>query len=213
MIGQLYFYISMANKFSDSLYSLFVDAVSLYEKSLRIDDVCIFFGLKPSFPDGYLDIKKLTNPPKIVVDNVSFKYPNAQKYVLKNFNLTINAGEKIAIVGVNGSGKTTLIKLLLRFYQVSEGDIFVNDDNIDDLKIESYYNNVGALFQDFGGYGAFTAEENIFLGKATGKLKRKEIVEASKKADAHDFIEEYKNKYNQILSEGFEGGIRPSDGQ
>lgn len=213
LIGQLYFYISMANRFAESLNSLFTDVVGLYEVALRIDDVRLFFELKPNFPDGNLDIKILAKPPKIVVDNISFKYPNSEKYVLKDFDLTINAGEKIAIVGINGSGKTTLIKLLLRFYQVSKGNIFVNDDNIDDLKIESYYNNVGALFQDFGGYGAFTAEENIFLGDTSKKLKRKDIMEAAKKSDAHDFINEYKNKYSQILSEGFEGGIRPSDGQ
>jgi len=203
----------MVERFENNLDGLFTDIASLYEMALRIDDTYQFFNLKPSFPDGKIELKKFKNPPEIVCDNISFKYPNTERFVLKDLNLRIKAGEKLAIVGVNGAGKTTLIKLLLRFYQTTDGDILINNDNIDDLKIDSYYQNVGTLFQDFGQYAALTAEENVFLGNVLKPINNKGIVAATKKSDSDDFINLYPNKYKQILSENYHGGIRPSTGQ
>ena len=211
--GQLYFYISMAERFERNVYGMFSGITTLYEMSLRIDDTYQFFNLKPSFPDGKIKLKAFKKPPKIFCDNVSFKYPNTNKLILKNLNLEIKPGEKIAIVGHNGAGKTTLIKLLLRFYQVNNGNIFINKDNIEDLKIDTYYKNVGVLAQDFGGYSVLTAEENILLGDVMKTVQKDNIKKAAKKADAHKFINEYPKKYDQLLSESYSGGIRPSTGQ
>ncbi len=212
-VGRLYFYISMVNRFTSYLEDIYQSLVGLYETSLRVDDIFIFFGLRPSFQDGHIKVKKFVSPPQITFDEVSFKYPNSNKFVLKNLNLNIKPGEKIAIVGVNGSGKTTLIKLLLKFYLTSKGNIMINKDNIEDIEAESYYKNVGALFQDFGTFGALNAEDNIFIGDTTSLKNKAKIKDAAVQADAHDFIKEYKNKYKQILDEFFEGGIRPSFGQ
>ncbi len=212
-VGQLYFYISMVERFERNMNSMFSGITSLYEMALRIDDTYQFFNLKPSFPDGKIKLKTFKNPPKIVCDNISFKYPNTSKLILKNLNLEIKPGEKIAIVGHNGAGKTTLIKLLLRFYQVNNGNIMINNDNIDDLEIDTYYKNVGILSQDFGEYGALTAEENILLGDVTKITNKMAVKEAAKKADAHKFISEYPKKYDQLLNESYNGGIRPSTGQ
>lgn len=212
-VGRLYFYISMVERFENNLDNMFSEVTTLYEMALRIDDAYQFFNLKPSFEDGKIELKTFKKPPEIICDNISFKYPNTNKLILKNLNLKIKAGEKIAIVGVNGAGKTTLIKLLLRFYQTSNGEIRINNDNIDDLKIDSYYKNVGTLFQDFGSYDALSAGENVFLGDILKTDKEKGIQEAAKKADAHDFIKEYPKKYDQLLSESYTGGIRPSTGQ
>jgi len=203
----------MVERFERNMNSMFSGITSLYEMALRIDDTYQFFNLKPSFPDGKIKLKTFKNPPKIVCDNISFKYPNTSKLILKNLNLEIKPGEKIAIVGHNGAGKTTLIKLLLRFYQVNNGNIMINNDNIDDLEIDTYYKNVGILSQDFGEYGALTAEENVLLGDVTKSANKMEIKEAAKKADAHKFISEYPKKYDQLLSESYNGGIRPSTGQ
>lgn len=212
-VGRLYFYISMVERFENNLDNMFGEITALYEMALRIDDTYQFFNLKPSFPDGKIKLKIFKKPPKIICDNVSFKYPNANKLVLKNLNLEIKPGEKIAIVGHNGAGKTTLIKLLLRFYQVNDGNIIINNDNIDDLKIDTYYRNVGVLSQDFGEYSALNAKDNILLGDISKGGHEKEIKEAAKKADAHKFINEYPKKYDQLLSESYNGGIRPSTGQ
>jgi ABC-type multidrug transport system fused ATPase/permease subunit len=212
-VGRLYFYISMVERFESNLDMMFGDLVTLREMSLRIDDTYQFFNLKQSFSDGKIELSKFKKPPEISCRNVCFKYPNTKRLILDNLNLEIKAGEKIAIVGVNGAGKTTLIKLLLRFYQTTDGDILINSDNIDDLKIETYYKNVGTLFQDFKEYGAFSAEENIFVGDVSKGIDEKSVKEAARKSDAHDFINLYPNKYKQILSESFTNGIRPSTGQ
>ncbi len=212
-VGQLYFYISMVERFERHVNNMFSSITNLYEMALRIDDTYQFFNLKPSFSDGKIKLKGFKKPPKIICDNVSFKYPNTNKLILKNLNLEIKPGEKIAIVGHNGAGKTTLIKLLMRFYQVNNGNILINNDNIDDLKIDTYYRNVGMLSQDFGSYSELTAEDNIILGDPTKVVCKTDITSAAKKADAHKFISDYPKKYDQLLSESFNGGIRPSTGQ
>ncbi|MFA5230702.1 MAG: ABC transporter ATP-binding protein [Candidatus Paceibacterota bacterium] len=203
----------MVERFERNMDNMFSGITTLYEMALRIDDTYQFFNLKPSFPDGKIKLKTFKKPPKIVCDNISFKYPNTNKLILKNLNLEIKPGEKIAIVGHNGAGKTTLVKLLLRFYQVNNGNIFINNDNVDDLKIDTYYRNVGILSQDFGEYGALNAKDNILLGDIAKGGHLKEIKDAAKKADAHKFISEYPKKYDQLLSESYNGGIRPSTGQ
>lgn len=94
--------------------------------------------------------------------DVSFKYPNTDKYIYKNFNLKINKGEKIAIVGINGAGKTTLVKLLARLYDLEEGAIYLNGVNIKDYDKEQYYKLFSVVFQEFKLF-AFNAKENIAL--------------------------------------------------
>jgi len=212
-VGRLYFQMSMVDRFSGNLDQLIVDITSLYETALRLDDTYQLFHLTPNFPDGTKILKETKLSPEIICDNISFKYPNTDKYILKNFNLIIKPGEKIAIVGVNGAGKTTLTKLLLRFYQVNDGKILIDKEDINDLKIDEYYKNVGTLFQDYSTYGALTAEENIYIGDVQKPVDKEKVIKAAKKSDAHEFIDKYNEKYNQILSESFTGGIRPSTGQ
>lgn len=97
--------------------------------------------------------------------NVSFCYPNSDVVVLKNLNFSIHSGEKIALVGENGSGKTTLIKLLLRLYDVTEGEILLNGVNIKEYEYESYIKIFSPIFQDFQLH-AYSIKENIsFLDK------------------------------------------------
>lgn len=86
---------------------------------------------------------------EIEFKNVSFKYPNAEDYALKNINIKINNGEKLAVVGRNGSGKTTFIKLLCRLYDATEGEIVINDVNIKEYSKESIKNLYSVVFQDF----------------------------------------------------------------
>lgn len=82
-------------------------------------------------------------------ENVSFKYPGADDYVIKNLNITLNGGSKFAVVGPNGSGKTTFIKLLTRLYDVTEGVIKLNGINIKEYDYDEYMRLFGVVFQDF----------------------------------------------------------------
>ena len=94
--------------------------------------------------------------------NVSFKYPLAEEYVLKNINITIHGGEHLAIVGLNGAGKTTFIKLLCRLYKPTEGEILLNGVNINEYDFDEYAHLFSPVFQDFSIF-AFTVKENIAL--------------------------------------------------
>ena len=158
-------------------------------------------------------MKKLTHGPKIEFKNVSFKYPRAEKYAIKNLNLEIKPGEKIAIVGENGAGKTTLVRILSRFYKINEGEILLDDKNINDIKIDSWYKNLGVLFQDYNTYSPLTLKENIHLGNAHEKLDEERMMTAANRANVNSFISNFKNGYDQVLSEKFKGGTRPSTGQ
>lgn len=96
------------------------------------------------------------------IRNMSYKYDGEAKYTLKNINLTIKKGEKIAIVGENGAGKTTLIKLLMRLYDVSDGEITFDGIDIRDFDVKAYRDKIGAVFQDYQIYGG-TLGENVVM--------------------------------------------------
>jgi len=113
--------------------------------------------------------------------NVSFKYKDSEKYVLKNVSMTIRRGEKIALVGENGAGKTTLIKLIMRLYDVTEGEILFGGVNIRKLDTKAYREKIGAVFQDFQIYGA-TLAENVKMDYVS-ENDSEGIISALKKAD------------------------------
>lgn len=89
--------------------------------------------------------------------NVSFKYPMSEKYVYQNFSLEIKQGDRICILGVNGSGKSTVIKLLLRFYDVDEGEILINSKNIKEYDVCNLRSVFSVVFQDYINY-SFTLQ-------------------------------------------------------
>jgi ATP-binding cassette subfamily C protein len=103
--------------------------------------------------------------PEIVFKNVSFKYPRAKDYTLKNVNITIPAGQRLAVVGLNGAGKTTFIKLLCRLYDVTEGEILIDGVNINDFSETEYRKLISVVFQDFATF-AFSLKDNVALADA-----------------------------------------------
>jgi len=151
-------------------------------------------------------------PPVIEFKNVTFKYPKTQRSILKKFNLTINPGEKIALVGENGAGKTTIIKLLLRFYDPTEGEILINGVNIKELNLEEWHKLVGALFQDFIKY-QFTFKENVYIGNLSKIDNEKLLREAIAKSGASAYVGKLPEGINQVVGKMFEKGIDLSGGQ
>ena len=104
----------------------------------------------------------LTEPKEITLKNVGFTYPGNDEPTLKNINITIHPNEKIALVGYNGAGKTTLTNLLLRLYDVSEGEILIDGEDIRNVTVKSHRNRFAAVFQDFQLFAA-TLGENVAL--------------------------------------------------
>ena len=151
-------------------------------------------------------------PPLIEFKNISFKYPATERYILKNFSLIIKSGEKIALVGENGAGKTTLIKLLLRFYDVTKGEILINGINIKDISLNKWHKEIGALFQDFIKY-QFTLKENVYFGDLSKSRKIKYLKQAITQSGTDKYIDTLPGGKDQILGKMFEGGIDLSGGQ
>lgn len=165
-----------------------------------------------------IEVWKGTSPvPKdntIVLKNMSYRYDGASEDTLKNINMTIHSGEKIAIVGENGAGKTTLIKLLMRLYDVTEGEITYGGKNIKEFSIQEYRDNIGAVFQDYQIY-AGTLAENVAMGKVDGgEVQKQQILAALDKADFSGKLAHLKNQLNTELTREFsEEGTMLSGGE
>ena len=212
-LGTVTFQMRSLDIFSSSIHNLLSSVTFMNEFAIKMYDLVILLEMKPSIKDGTRKLPISKKPPKIELINVSFKYPHSDKFVIRNLSLKIESGEKIALVGHNGAGKTTLIKLLSRIYQPTEGQIIINGIDLNDLQIKDWYKHLGVLFQDFNFYGNLSVKENITIGKSAIKVNQRRLINAAKNADAHDFIMEYKNQYEQLMSEKYHGGIRPSTGQ
>ncbi|MBQ8410151.1 MAG: ABC transporter ATP-binding protein [Ruminiclostridium sp.] len=144
--------------------------------------------------------------------NVSFKYKDSEKYVLKNVSMTIRKGEKLALVGENGAGKSTLIKLIMRLYDVTDGEILFGGVDIRKLNTKAYREKIGAVFQDFQIYGA-TLAENVKTDFVTENDSDK-IVEALKRADFGGKLKTLGNGIDTELTKEFsEDGTMLSGGE
>ena len=152
-------------------------------------------------------------PVDIELKNVSFKYPSAdgEKYALKNVNLKIGKGEKLAIVGANGAGKTTLVKLMCGFYYPSEGEVKLNDRAIAEYKIEEYYSLFSAVFQDIYLLPVTIAE---FVSSSEKELDRDMVIDVIHKAGLADKIDSLPNGIDSRLMKGvFDDSIEMSGGE
>ncbi len=152
-------------------------AVTIREDSLYVEKFREFMNAKEKMVSG----DKTTvykEPVTITFENVSFKYPGTDKYVLKNINFEISPYKKVALVGYNGAGKTTLTNLLLRLYDVTEGAIKINGTDIREWDIKSYHKNFAAVFQDFSIFGA-TLGENISMDDSHDKEKAESALNAA----------------------------------
>ena len=210
-IGSVVTYLSILGNYISSVTFLSSSFVDLYSNSIYLDDIHKYldFEIEDKIINGKIKIKKNIGH-KIEFKNVYFKYPQTNKYIFKDLTLTINPKEKIAIVGENGSGKSTFINLLCRFYDVDKGEILIDGINVKDIDINSWYEVIGVLFQDFINY-KFSVKEDIFLGRINEKSDKNiyKVIESSKKAGAHKFINKLNKKYETALHEkdiGFSGG-------
>ena len=144
---------------------------------------------------------------EIEFKNVSFKYPDADEYVLKNISFKASKGDTVAIIGSTGSGKSTIVNLIMRFYDVTDGEILIDGVNIKEYKQEALHEKLGYVPQKAVMFNG-SVEYNIGYGK--NKINDKKIKEASKIAQASEFVEKMPKKYNSNVSQG---GTNISGGQ
>lgn len=179
----------------------FQRGVTGIERFLQIIDADIEIFDEP-------DAVPLENPQgDIVFENVSFEYPDDHNKVFAGLNLQVHAGEKLAIVGPSGGGKTTLCNLIPRFYDVSDGRITLDGEDIKHFTLKSLRSSIGIVQQDVYLFSG-TIFENIEYGMPGAG--REQVIDAAKRAGAHDFIMELKDGYDTYVGER---GVKLSGGQ
>ena len=162
---------------------------------------------RPNKIESSVGLEEESSPPafrELALHNVSFQYPSGG-FALKDINLTIHKGEKIAIVGTNGSGKTTLIKLLLRFYDCSNGEMLYNGTSVTELPINQYRHAFSTLFQDFGIY-ALTVAQNVAMDQQVDEERARDALSQVGMEDALPYLQTVLTRELEDNGLSFSGG-------
>jgi len=212
-IGDITYFTTVLNNFQNGITGLFRNISQIYDQGLYVQEMFSVLDVEPKIKQvekpKILNIKKA---PKIEFKNVTFSYPGTKRNILNNFSLTIEPGEKIALVGENGAGKTTIIKLLARFYDVDHGEILIDGINLKELDLSNWYKTMGVLFQDFIKY-EYSLKDNIYFGKVYEPQEIKQIINAARLSGADKVADDLPEGYNQMLGKTFENGVELSAGQ
>jgi ATP-binding cassette subfamily B multidrug efflux pump len=175
--------------------------------SVAADRINEVLDTESKIKDG--DVTSARSNVKVEFKNVSFKYPDADEYILKDISFKVNLGETVAFIGSTGSGKSTLINLVMRFYDVTDGEILVDGVNIKDYNLEYLYNKLGyvpqraVIFND-------SIKNNVSYGDNGNDISDTKVKEAIKVAQASEFVNEMPKKENSNIASG---GTNISGGQ
>ncbi|MCM1047063.1 MAG: ABC transporter ATP-binding protein/permease [Clostridiales bacterium] len=210
-IGNFTLYLGLCTTFTSSMTE-FLNAMGEFKKrSLQVDDYRSFMDLQTEEDGDFLPVPQ-GDSYTFEFKNVSFKYEGSETYALKNLNLTLHAGEKLAIVGHNGAGKTTFIKLLLRLYDVTEGEILLNGVDIRRFRRDEYYRLFSPVFQNVEVF-AFPIAENVSM-KRPADTDKELSKECLVKAGMQEKIESLANGVDtQLLKVVDDGGVDFSGGE
>ncbi len=212
-IGDLTFLAGSFRNLRNQLQSIFQRFTRITESALYLKD---YFDFMDIDNENVEEAKHAGPIPPVqegfTFENVSFKYPGSDQYVLRKVSFLLRAGEKMALVGENGAGKTTLVKLLLRMYEPTEGRILLDGKDIWSFDPNEYQKCFGVIFQDFVRYH-FTARENIAVGKIEELQNQNQIEFAAKKSLADQVVESLPGRYDQQLGKRFHEGKDLSGGQ
>ena len=208
-LGDFTMYVNAMMSFSNAMKDLMKSILSIREFSGYYEALEQYMNVPARIQEG----KGQMAPEQfhtIEFRNVSFRYPGQNTYSLKNINLTINAGEKLAIVGENGAGKTTFIKLLCRLYDPTEGEILLDGICIKDISYDSYLKLIGAVFQDYKLF-AFTLKENICFDHEENDENIIDILQKNGMGDK--IVELDKGIHTSVYKTFDENGFEPSGGE
>ena len=173
-VGNVILFVGAVHNMAGGFLSLAEAVRGMLDQATRIQSTLDFMEMPNAMEKGNISVeKRLDNKYEIEFKNVSFKYPGSEKYALKNFDMKLNIGQKLAIVGLNGSGKTTMIKLLCRLYDPTEGEITLNGVDIRKYDYKEYQSIFSVVFQDFK-LLSFTIAENLACGDECDKARAEE---------------------------------------
>lgn len=211
-VGSLVFTFGLVTQFQSSLNTLFANLGKMVEFKKNIDILLDFYEMQPFVISGERKINS-DEFESIEFKNVSFAYPGqSDRLITKNLSLKITKGQNLAIVGLNGAGKTTFLKLLIRVYDPTQGEILLNGINLKEYDLKSWKRCLGILLQEYSIYQEETIIENIMLGD-TRKHDQEIAEQVARHATADEFIQELPEKYNQRVGTEFRGGVELSKGQ
>ena len=199
-IGDCIVILNSIGTISYCLNALVQNFAEFGEHSLFLNDVRYFLDYEPKIKDGKKCL--IAEGGDIEMNNVFFRYEGASSDTLKDISIKIKKGEHIALVGQNGSGKTTLVKLLLRLYDPTSGEILLNGENVKDYSVSSYRDNYSCVFQDFKVF-ALPVKDNVTLRRE--RDGDRELVEASlKESGGYDKVMTLENGIDTVLTREFD---------
>jgi ATP-binding cassette subfamily B protein len=198
---------------SANLQQVFSISSGIADQALFLTDLIAFFDMEPtvrSKPNALPAPRPIRRG--FEFRDVSFAYPGSERRVLKNFNFTIEPGQRIALIGENGQGKTTVVKLITRLYDPTEGQILLDGVDLRDYSLDDLHREMGVIFQDFMRY-EMTVRENIGVGQVEVTHTDEEIARAAQKSLAAEVVKKLPGGYDQMLGRRFVTGLDLSGGE
>jgi ATP-binding cassette subfamily B protein len=214
-IGDITMYMTAYRAALGSLSALVKTIADIYGNHLFIQDLRGILLYTPNIPiSPHAQIIDKDTPLTIEVDHVWFRYRQDGPSILSDISFRLEGGVRMALIGDNGSGKTTLVKLLLRFYDPTEGRILINGMDLREIDLDSYYARIGVIFQQFAQYEG-RIREQIGYGEIESMDDLEQIRNAARISGAEPFIEELPQQYDTPLGkwELEEGTVKLSGGQ
>ncbi|WNS41172.1 ABC transporter ATP-binding protein [Paenibacillus sp. MMS20-IR301] len=217
LIGSLFGYIQAVILAQSQMKMIVQGGVQFAQNNLYLEQLFLFLARDTSDP-AELQLQQTDsslnelNIQEIIFDDVTFRYPGKLYDAVKNVSLTLQRGKTVALVGKNGSGKSTLIKLLMQLYGGYSGSIKVNGQDISELNIKRFQEQISVVFQDFVQY-EMTARHNIGFGSLDLLENDAEIMRAAKYAAIDQIIEQLPEGLDTQLGRWFDDGFQLSGGQ
>jgi ATP-binding cassette subfamily B protein len=212
-VGDLVLYFGAVQRGQSAAQNLFASLGNLYEDNLFLTTLEDFMAVRPGIV-APPEPKPVPDPIRqgIVFEGVSFRYPGSSRPLLDGIDLTIGAGEVVALVGANGAGKTTIVKLLCRLYDPDEGRITIDGIDLREFRPEELRRQISVVFQDFVHYH-LTARENIWFGDVSRSSEDAGIIKAATTAGADSVLRRLPRGYDTVLGTMFREGEELSVGE
>jgi ATP-binding cassette subfamily B protein len=220
-IGTLTFLAASFSRGRDIIQGILMSASNVYEQALYLRDLFVFLDMRPTIesPPNARPV-----PAKIqtgfVFENVGFRYPGSERWAVRNVDLVLGPGERVALVGENGAGKTTITKLMARLYDPTEGRITLDGIDLREYDLVSLRHAIGVIFQDFVRYD-MRFDENIGVGEidsVRADLDKNNgtsaaITNAAENSLAASLLPRFTKGYQQMLGRRFDDGVDLSGGE
>ncbi|HEX3535096.1 MAG TPA: ABC transporter ATP-binding protein [Gemmatimonadaceae bacterium] len=220
-IGMLTFLAASFGRGRDVIQSILMSASNVFEQALYLRDLFVFLDMKPTIespPNARSVPKKIQSG--FVFENVGFRYPGSERWAVRNVDMVLQPGERVALVGENGAGKTTITKLMARLYDPTEGTITLDGISLKEYDLASLRHAIGVIFQDFVRYD-MRFDENIGVGEiesVRAELDKSNgtppsISDAAENSLAASLLPRFTKGYQQMLGRRFDDGVDLSGGE